>query len=43
MWEPASRKGFNNIAGNVGISFGSTAALNIVREFLPDLLRRPRP
>jgi len=43
MWEPASRKGFNNIAGNAGISFGSTAALNIVREFLPDLVHRPRP
>ncbi len=42
IWGPNSWKGFNNIADNAGISFGATAALNIVREFLPDLLHRPR-
>jgi len=43
IWGPSSWKGFNNIAENAGISFGTTAALNVVREFLPDLLHRPRP
>jgi len=42
IWGPRSWQGFNNIAENAGISFGATAALNIVREFLPDLLHRPR-
>jgi len=36
-WGPESGKGPGNIAGNIGISFGITAGLNIVREFLPDL------
>lgn len=43
VWGPESWKGFNNIAENAGISFGTTAALNVIREFLPDLLHRPRP
>jgi hypothetical protein len=43
MWGPESWKGAHNIAENAGISFGTTAALNVVREFLPDLLHRPRP
>lgn len=42
IWGPDSWKGVHNIADNAGISFGATAALNIVREFLPDLLHRPR-
>jgi hypothetical protein len=42
IWGPDSWKGVHNIADNAGISFGATAALNIVREFLPDLLLRPR-
>jgi hypothetical protein len=42
IWGPRSWQGFNNIAENAGISFGATAALNVVREFLPDLLQRPR-
>ena len=42
IWGPRSWQGFNNIAENAGISFGATAALNIVREFLPDLVHRPR-
>lgn len=41
IWGPPSFKGPRNIAGNAGISFGVTAAFNIVREFLPDLLHRP--
>ncbi len=43
IWGPESWKGAHNIANNAGISFGVTAAFNIVREFLPDLLQRPRP
>jgi hypothetical protein len=31
-----------NIGRNAGVSFGATAGFNIVREFLPDLLHRPR-
>ena len=42
IWGPRSWQGFNNIAENAGVSFGATAALNVVREFLPDLLHRPR-
>jgi hypothetical protein len=42
IWGPRSWQGFDNISENAGISFGATAALNVVREFLPDLLRRPR-
>lgn len=42
IWGPESWHGAGNIAHNAGISFGSTALLNIVREFLPDILQRPR-
>jgi hypothetical protein len=42
MWGPPSWKGAGNIAQNAGISFASTAAFNVVREFLPDILRRPK-
>ena len=42
IWGPESWKGAHNIADNAGISFGTTAALNVVREFLPDLLHRSR-
>lgn len=38
IWGPDSWKGAHNIAENAGISFGSTAALNIIREFLPNHL-----
>jgi hypothetical protein len=41
IWGPPSYKGIGNIAGNAGISLGVTAAFNIFREFLPDLLHRP--
>jgi hypothetical protein len=41
VWGPASWKGPGNIAENAGISFGSTAVSNVVREFLPDILHRP--
>jgi hypothetical protein len=42
IWGPASWKGTGNIAYNAGISFAATAGFNVVREFLPDLFRRPR-
>jgi len=41
IWGPPSWKGIENISGNAGISFATTAGFNIVREFLPDLLHRP--
>jgi hypothetical protein len=41
IWGPDSWKGAQNIGENAGISFASTAALNIVREFLPNRLHRP--
>ena len=42
IWGPASYKGIGNMAGNAGISFATTAGFNVFREFLPDLLHRPR-
>ena len=42
-WGPDSWKGPGNIAANAALSFASTAAFNVVREFLPGILiRRPR-
>ena len=41
-WGPDSWKGPGNIAASAGISFASTAAFNVVREFLPGILRRSR-
>ncbi|MEO8051287.1 MAG: hypothetical protein ABI833_12800 [Acidobacteriota bacterium] len=41
-WGPSSWKGVDNIAANAGVSFLTTAGFNIVREFLPDVLRRHR-
>lgn len=41
-WGPAAWKGPGNIAENAGLSFASTAAFNVVREFLPDILHRRR-
>jgi len=41
-WGPPSWRGPGNIAENAGISFASTAATNVVREFLPDIFHRPR-
>jgi hypothetical protein len=43
VWGPESWKGSSNIAKNAGVSFGVTAAFNVFREFLPDILHRPRP
>ena len=40
VWEPPSRSGADGIARNAGISFATTAAFNVVREFLPDILHR---
>jgi hypothetical protein len=42
IWGPPSWKGPGNIAENAGFSFASTAASNVVREFLPDIFHRPR-
>jgi len=41
IWGPPSYKGIGNISKNAGISLGVTAAFNIFREFLPDILHRP--
>jgi hypothetical protein len=41
-WGPDSWKGPGNIAANAALSFASAAAFNVVREFLPGILRRPR-
>jgi hypothetical protein len=42
IWEPPSQKRIGNMASSAGITFGTTAAFNFVREFLPDVLHRPR-
>jgi hypothetical protein len=42
LWGPANWRGVRNISENAGISFAATAGFNVVREFLPDILRRPR-
>jgi hypothetical protein len=42
LWGPSSWKGPGNIAQNAGISFASTAATNVIREFLPDIFHRTR-
>jgi hypothetical protein len=42
VWGPDSWKGPGNIAKNAGISFASTAATNLIREFLPDIFHRTR-
>ena len=42
LWGPADWRGVRNIGKNAGISFAATAGFNVVREFLPDILRRPR-
>ena len=41
-WGPEDWRGPGKIAKNAGISFASTAAFNVVREFLPNILRRGR-
>lgn len=40
VWGPPSYKGMGNISKNAGVSLGVTAAFNVFREFLPDLLHR---
>jgi hypothetical protein len=42
VWGPSSWKGVGAISRAAGISFGTTAAFNLVREFLPDFLHRPQ-
>jgi hypothetical protein len=42
IWGPRSWQGAGNIGQNAGLSFASTAGFNVIREFLPDILGRPR-
>jgi hypothetical protein len=42
MWQPGSQKGVDQMAENAGVSFATTAAFNVLREFTPDVLRRLR-
>jgi hypothetical protein len=42
IWGPRTWEGVDGIGRNAGLSFAATAGFNIVREFLPDLLHRPR-
>ena len=42
IWGPRSWEGVHGIGRNAGISFSVTAGFNIVREFLPDVLHRPK-
>jgi hypothetical protein len=42
MWGPGSWKGIGNITAIAGVSFASTAAFNVFREFAPDIFHRPR-
>ena len=42
VWGPPRWHDVDSIAGNAGISFLTTAGFNVVREFLPDILRRHR-
>ena len=42
VWGPEAWRGPGKIAKNAGISFASTAAFNVVREFLPNIFRHAR-
>jgi len=42
LWGPPSWQGVSNISQTAGLTFASTAAFNVIREFLPDLFGRPR-
>ena len=42
VWSPGSWKGIDQMAENSGISFAATAGFNVAREFLADVLHRPR-
>jgi len=42
MWGPASWKGVGNIGRIAGTSFAITAGFNVAREFVSDILHRPR-
>jgi hypothetical protein len=41
LWLPASQNGIGDAASSFGITLGANAATSVVKEFLPDLLRRP--
>ena len=40
LWEPPSDHGPGNIGRAIAYSFGGSAAYNVFREFVPDLIRR---
>ena len=40
LWEPPSDHGPGNIGRAIAYSFGGSAAYNVLREFVPDLIRR---
>jgi hypothetical protein len=39
-WEPSSEQGARHIGRTIGYSFGGSAAYDVFREFVPDLIRR---
>jgi hypothetical protein len=41
-WSPPSWQGGKNVAENFGLTYAGTVGVNIVREFVPDLVRRLR-
>lgn len=41
-WSPPSWQGADRAARNFGTSYASVAGVNLVREFIPDLIRRLR-
>jgi hypothetical protein len=42
LWSPRSWQGMGYIAQNAGLTFAQTAGFNVIREFLPNILGRPR-
>ena len=41
-WSPASWQGAGNVAISAGLTFAGTAGFNLVREFVPDIVRHFR-
>jgi hypothetical protein len=41
-WSPPSWQGANNVAISAGLTYAGTAGYNLVREFVPDIIRRFR-
>ena len=42
LWGPRSWQNMGFMAENAGFTFAQTAAFNVIREFLPNILGRPR-